>query len=211
MMTVMRIGWRDLSPTGTVRLGAWWLGAMRATPAPLSKRTAALASGPYAATFDRWFEQHERQIFGYLYRMTGDRLLASDLAQETFLRAWQHIETVATYDDPLGWLFRVATNLAINAQRNRLRLWRITVPLSESDDPAGADDTSDVADQQLLHDILRGLPPRARSALVLREVYGLSLDEVATVLQANPAAVKKLLSRAREQFRQRYLREEAQP
>jgi RNA polymerase sigma-70 factor, ECF subfamily len=137
--------------------------------------------------------------------------VASDLAQETFLRAWQHFETVATYDDPLGWLFRVATNLAHNAQRNRLRLWRITVPLSEYDEQTGANDTSAVADQQLLHDILRGLPPRARTALVLREVYGLSLEEVAAVLEVSPAAVKKLLSRAREQFRQRYLREEAQP
>jgi RNA polymerase sigma-70 factor (ECF subfamily) len=209
-MAVMQIGWRDLRAAGPWQLGTLWRAMVRPTPLPRMKPTETAAGGLYATTFDHWFEQHERQIYGYLYRITGDRYLASDLSQETFLRAWQHIETVATYDDPLGWLLRVATNLALNARRNRLRLWRVTTPLSEHEELPGADDTRDIANQQLLHEILRGLPPRARSALVLREVYGLSLAEVAKVLAVSPAGAKKLLSRAREQFRTRYLREETQ-
>jgi RNA polymerase sigma-70 factor (ECF subfamily) len=166
---------------------------------------------PSAVAFDRLFEQHEPQIFGYLYRMTGDRQLASDLCQETFLRAWQHCDQIAAYRDPLGWLFRVATNLVLNARRDRLRLLRISSPLGDADDEesAGPDPTSMVAESQLIHDILQGLSPRARAALVLREVYGLSLDEIATLLEISSAATKKMLSRAREQFRQHYLREEA--
>ncbi|HEV2238803.1 MAG TPA: RNA polymerase sigma factor [Ktedonobacterales bacterium] len=206
----MRIGWRD-QYASPVRLNVWWRAAMDAASPQGVKPAGTAVGGLYTVTFDHWFEQHERQIYSYLYRITGDRHLASDLAQETFLRAWQHVEVIASYEDPLGWLLRVATNLALNARRNRVRLWRVTTPLSEHEDLPGADDTRSIADQQVLHDTLRSLPPRARSALILREVYGLSLEEVARVLAVSPAAAKKLLSRAREQFRQRYLREEAQP
>jgi RNA polymerase sigma-70 factor (ECF subfamily) len=166
-----------------------------------------------AVVFDRLFEQHEPQIFGYLYRMTGDRQLASDLCQETFLRAWQHCDQLAAYRDPLGWLFRVATNLALNARRDRLRLRRIASPRADAGEEGsvGVDPTSTVAESQLIHDILQGLAPRARAALVLREVYGLSLDEIAALLEISAAATKKMLSRARAQFRQQYRREEASP
>jgi len=65
-----------------------------------------------------------------------------------------------------------------------------------------------VADRELLTQILQSMPRRARAALVLREVYGLSLDEVARTVGATPVATKKMLSRAREQFRVAYLRED---
>jgi RNA polymerase sigma-70 factor (ECF subfamily) len=161
--------------------------------------------------FDDLFRRYERPIFGYLWRMTGDRALASDLCQETFLRAWQHIKKLATYQDPLGWLFRVATHLAVDAQRARQRRLRHLLAVGDEDEPAGPDPTDGVAGRDLVHHILQRLSPRTRAALVLREVYGLSLDDVARTLGASPVATKKLLSRAREQFRQAYLREGGEP
>jgi RNA polymerase sigma-70 factor (ECF subfamily) len=171
---------------------------------------AADASGALAPTeeFDRLFERHERQVFGYLWRMTSDHALASDLCQETFLRAWQRFDRVSTYENPLGWLLRVATNLAIDAQRGRRRLQLLTEPLDDENEPAGGDPTGNVVDRELVAQILQGLAPRARAALVLREVYGLSLDEVAQTVGSTPVATKKMLSRAREQFRVAYLRED---
>src|SRR5262249_37320650 len=160
-------------------------------------------------TFDRLFQQHEPQIFGYLYRMTGERQLASDLSQETFLRAWQHFDKVSVYREPVGWLFRVATNLALNARRDRLRLLLTTSLPGDDEGLAGADATSTVAESALVHDILQGLSPRARAGLGLREVYGMSREEGAEMLDMSPAATKKMLSRAREQFRMRYLQEGA--
>jgi DNA-directed RNA polymerase specialized sigma24 family protein len=70
---------------------------------------AADASSALAPTeaFDNIFERHERQVFGYLWRMTGDHAFASDLCQETFLRAWQRFDRLSTYENPLGWLLRV--------------------------------------------------------------------------------------------------------
>jgi RNA polymerase sigma-70 factor (ECF subfamily) len=174
------------------------------------KSAGGTVSAPdHAEAFDRLFQHHERQIFGYLWRMTGDEGLASDLCQETFLRAWQHVEQLCGYRDPIGWLFRVATNLALNAQRGRQRLLRLVTQLEDEDGPASADPTGSIVDAELIHQILQGLSPKARAALVLREVYDLSLEEVAHTLGATPAATKKMLSRAREQFRTRYLREGA--
>ena len=168
------------------------------------------SSGALAPTeeFDHLFERHERQVFGYLWRMTSDHALASDLCQETFLRAWQRFDRVSTYENPLGWLLRVATNLAIDAQRGRRRLQLLTEPLDDKNEPVEGDPTGNMADRELVTQILQSMAPRARAALVLREVYGLSLDEVARTLGATPVATKKMLSRAREQFRVAYLRED---
>lgn len=201
-------------PRITAIRDAIWHAVLQPAHDPFSQPHALAGGSNHASSavaFDRLFEQHEPQIFGYLYRMTSDQQLASDLCQETFLRAWQHVDTIAAYRDPVSWLFRVATNLALNARRGRLRLLRIISPLGDDDGPAGADTTSTVAESELIHDILQGLSPRARAALVLREVYGMSLDEIAAMLEMTPAATKKMLSRAREQFRQRYLGEEAEP
>jgi RNA polymerase sigma-70 factor (ECF subfamily) len=171
---------------------------------------AADTSGALAPSevFDRLFERHERQVFGYLWRMTSDHALASDLCQETFLRAWQRFDRISTYENPLGWLLRVATNLAIDALRGQRRLLLLTAPLDDENEPVGGDPTGNVVDRELVTQILQSLAPRARAALVLREVYGLSLNEVARTVGATPVATKKMLSRAREQFRVAYLRED---
>jgi RNA polymerase sigma-70 factor (ECF subfamily) len=186
--------------------GAAWVAVCRY----LLLGQAAGAPGALAPTeeFDRLFERHERQVFGYLWRMTSDHALASDLCQETFLRAWQRFDRVSTYENPLGWLLRVATNLAINAQRGKRRLQLLTEPLDDENEPAGGDPTGNVVDRELVAQILQSLAPRARAALVLREVYGLSLDEVARTVGSTTVATKKMLSRAREQFRVAYLRED---
>ena len=53
-------------------------------------------------SFEAFFRRHERNIFGYLWRMTGDEQAAYDLSQETFVRAWQHFDRIASYERPGG-------------------------------------------------------------------------------------------------------------
>src|SRR5579884_4367575 len=74
-----------------------WLGLWHALEGsyplqPIHALSITPDSADGAPAFDRLFQEHEPQIFGYLYRMIGDRHLASDLCQETFLRAWQHFD-----------------------------------------------------------------------------------------------------------------------
>src|SRR4051812_1776109 len=69
--------------------------------------------------FEAFFARHEREVVGYLWRMTGDEQAARDLTQETFLRAWQRFDQLRGFDQPKAWLFRVATHLALNHLRDQ--------------------------------------------------------------------------------------------
>ena len=162
--------------------------------------------GSFEALFERW----ERDVFGYLWRITGDRQIASDLCQETFLRAWQHLDTLRAYEQPRGWLLRVATNLALNQRRRERTCVGSPIPFDDEHVPARSDPAWHIADHDTVHQTLLALPPRMRAALVLREVHGLSCQEVAQTLGLSLAAAKMTLTRARERFRQQYRREEVE-
>jgi RNA polymerase sigma-70 factor (ECF subfamily) len=158
--------------------------------------------------FEAFFRAHERAIFSYLYRMTGDEQAAYDLSQETFVRAWQRYDRLSGYEQPLAWLFRVATNLALNHQRDRASPVRAALSLDADLDPAGSDPSWRFAERDAIREALLAMAPRQRAALALREVYGFSGEEVAAALGISHAAAKMLLSRAREQFRAQYHKEE---
>lgn len=161
--------------------------------------------------FDAFFQRHQQAVFGYLWRLTGEEQAAYDLSQETFLRAWQHFDTMRDYDRPGAWLIRVATNLALKHLRHRGVVGRVTAALGlgDTDAPAPGDHAAQVAEGDLVRGVLLALAPRPRAVLVLHDVYGLSSLEIADTLGMTHAAVKMMLCRAREQFRVRYIRQEA--
>lgn len=161
-----------------------------------------------SAAFEAFFLRYARPVTGYLWRVTGDEQLASELAQETFLRAWEHFDTIAHYEQPLSWLFRVATNLARQQHRRRLHPAAQTVSLDLGGDPAASDPARRFIEQDLVRHTLLQLSFEQRTALVLCEVYGLSCAEAGALLHISRDAVKMALWRAREQFRVRYLRED---
>lgn len=169
---------------------------------------AAVSTSEAATAFDAYFREHEATIFGYLWRVTGDRALASDLSQETFLRAWHTFAKVRNYENPRAWLLRVATNLALNAERRRHTRVGIPLVLDEATEPSRSDPALRIVEHDAIHQALLALPANMRAALVLREVEGLPYVEVARLLGTSPGAARMLLSRAREQFRLRYRREE---
>ncbi len=159
-------------------------------------------------SFEAFFRRHEREIFGYLWRMTGDEQTAYDLSQETFVRAWQHFDRIASYERPGGWLFRVATNLALTHLKRAVAPVGAAQPFSMGNDPSISDPAWRLAESEAIRATLLALPPQQRAALVLREVYGFSCAEVAEALGITLAAAKMTLSRGRDAFRTRYTREE---
>jgi RNA polymerase sigma-70 factor (ECF subfamily) len=166
-------------------------------------------------SFEAFFREHERAIFTYLYRVTGDEQTAYDLSQETFVRAWQRYERIRGYERPAAWLFHVATNLALNERRNRASAIRNAAALDAEHEPATSDNAwrraERAAERDAIREALAALPARQRAALVLREVQGFSGEEVAAALGVSLAAAKMLLSRAREQFRRHYRSAEEEP
>ena len=210
-------------------IGAWWdragiwsigralrrnanlteiTGAPGQTLASASADDPASASAYNLPSFEAFFRQHERDIFGYLWRITGDEQAAYDLSQETFVRAWQHFDRIASYERPGGWLFRVATNLALTHQKRAAAPVGAAQPFSMADDPSVSDPAWRLAESEAIRATLLALPPQQRAALVLREVCGFSCAEVAEMLGVTLAAAKMTLSRGRDAFRARYTREE---
>jgi len=160
-------------------------------------------------SFEAFFQARHRAIFAYLWRMTGEEEAANDLCQETFLRAWRQFERIRLYDRPEAWLLRVATNLALNHLRRRKGPVGGALPLDESIDPATSDPSWRFAVRDAVRGVLAELTPRQRAALILREAYGLTGDQLAQALGVSTPAAKMLLFRAREAFRARYERQEA--
>lgn len=161
-------------------------------------------------TFEAFFRAHEREIFGYLWHITGDEQASYDIAQETFVRAWQRFEQVRRYEQPRAWLFRVATNLASNHRRNRSVRDAVTTRLSaDTHTHMAGDPAAVVVESDAVRAALDAMPVKQRGALILRIVYGLSFGELAHALGSSEAAAKMALSRARERFRALYTQEES--
>jgi len=121
--------------------------------------------------------------------LTGDPAEALDHVQEAFIQAWTRWDRISGYDDPEGWVRRVAFNQAVSRWR---RARRVVLR------PAAADERIHLdPEQQSVIAALRRLTPHEREAVVLHHVVGYSVDEIATELSVPAGTVKSWLSRGR--------------
>lgn len=157
---------------------------------------------------DDLFHQHWARICNVLFRLVGDWDEAEDIALETFLRL--HLHPPRTKQNIGGWLYRVATNLGLNAIRGRKRRQQYeeragTMELKEN----SLDNPADVLEQKMLcqrvQTVLNSMRPRSAQILVLRH-SGFAYAEIAEVLDISPGSVGTLLSRAEREFERLYER-----
>jgi len=162
---------------------------------------AAMARGDGGA-YRKLADRHLAPILRYGTRLLGDAHEAEDVAQETFLRLWQH---GASYEPrggkPSTWLYRIAHNLCIDRLRRRKEHADAgALELAASGDrPSGELAKKELAEQ--VEAALAQLPERQRAALVLVHHEGLSQNEAAQVLDCGPEAVESLLARGRRSLR----------
>ena len=156
-----------------------------------------------AAAFEDLFLQHWEKVYGVLFRLTGDRAEAEDLALETFLRLWQR--PPAQEQTLAGWLYRVATNLGYNALRSAGRRSRheldagMEALATDTVSPNPAKEAERSEDRQRVQQILQQMQARQAQLLILRH-SGLSYQEIADALNVAPASVGTLLVRAEKEF-----------
>lgn len=134
---------------------------------------------------------NEASIVALAFVYTGSPEDAHDLAQETFARVWQHWDRLESHGNREAWARRVLHNLAVSRWR-RLRLERLhgrpaSVPTAGGPDAAHLD----------LVALINRLPARQRRALVLHDVVGLSVEEVAEEMLSPAGTVRSWLHRAR--------------
>ena len=173
---------------------------------------AAVRAGDEAA-FAELVRRYRNQITNYVYRMTNDYELAVDLAQETFLRVYRAADRYQTGYSFSTYIYRIATNLCMDQLRRRKLIrwepWETFVSLFHPTQVARDNPERDALrheSRELVHEVLQELPPRYRICLVLREYHGMSCEEIGDVIGSSRSAVKSLLFRAREEFRQVYQR-----
>jgi RNA polymerase sigma-70 factor (ECF subfamily) len=169
-----------------------------------------LAEGDEAA-FEALFLRHYGQVYGVLFRMLGDRDEAEDAAQEVFLKLHGQRFPRGREHTLSGWLYRVASNTALNRLRGAARRERRETLVAQEARVLGGEEEPDPAQQvvreeerALVRRALEALPEKSRLCLVLRQA-GLSYAEMAEALGVAPSSVGTLLSRAEARFREQYM------
>ena len=145
-------------------------------------------------TFGDLLDRHEREIFAYALRLTGDRDDADDVYQETFLAAFRGWPPPRRGQER-AWLYRIATNKVIDRARRAKRLVRmddLRLAAPEADGTSLAD----------LSAAIKVLPAGQRAAFVLRKVQGLEYAEVARALDCSEDAARARVAEAMKKVRE---------
>jgi RNA polymerase sigma-70 factor (ECF subfamily) len=169
-----------------------------------------------ASSFEELLRRYRGPLVGYFSRMLRDPAMAEDLAQETFLRVYQARERYEPDAKFTTWLYRIATNLALNALRDRKEVTPrpdrdFAGEVAEPGDASEIPDTGPNAEQammeserqRMIRQAVESLPERQRAAVVLHKYQGVDYRQIAKVLGASESAVKSMLFRAYEALRLR--------
>ncbi|HTX31284.1 MAG TPA: sigma-70 family RNA polymerase sigma factor [Solirubrobacteraceae bacterium] len=171
---------------------------------------------------EQQLEHHRRELTGYCYRMLGSPFEAEDAVQETMLRAWRGLERFEGRAALRSWLYRIATNVCLDALEGRAKrarpmdlgpaaepveaslhlqpevTWVEPIPMGlvSPDDPAAVAEERETLRLAFIA-ALQHLPPRQRAALILCEVLRWKASEAAELLETSVASINSALQRAR--------------
>jgi RNA polymerase sigma-70 factor (ECF subfamily) len=162
------------------------------------------------APFQEVVDRFGGRVLAVARGLVGDRTAAEDVAQETFLKVYRALHTFSGSSGLYTWIYRITVNAAHDHNKRERR--RRTVPLSvltsqeEGIDLPDPDERSLAVEQQervdAVHRALTSLPAHFRDILVLRELEGLSYEEIGAVLDLKKGTVESRLFRARHALRQ---------
>ena len=179
-----------------------------AIPAPISwdAPTVTRRAAEGEAEFARLFEEYSAPIYNYVLRMVGDPDRAADITQDTFIKAYRKLHTVTEATSTRSWLYRIATNTAIDDMRRR----RMVTPMGDdAASYANRPDQRPGPEAQVLattldervQRALMSLRPNHRQCLLLSDLEDMSAQQIGAVMGLSYAAVRTLLCRARGEMR----------
>lgn len=162
--------------------------------------------------FERLVLDNQNKVYSLALRLVNDREEAADLSQEAFVKAWQGLQSFQGESSFATWLYRLTTNLCIDWLRRQKRREGVEPAASLDDEASGWAEPADRdSDPHLLLErsergraLARGLdrlPDWQRRALVLREMSGLSYQEIGDELDIDLGTVKSRIARARLNLR----------
>jgi len=167
------------------------------------------------SAFSYLVQKYRRQLVGFMYRLCHNPATAEELAQEVFLRVYRSRSSYEASAKFTTWLYRIATNLAVNHARDtRHERPENTVRLDEPDQETGT--TPDLADESLtaeeqllrkerlaaIREKVNALPERQRLAVMMHKYQQMDYRQIAAVMKLSESATKSLLFRAYETLRE---------
>ncbi len=165
------------------------------------------------SSFTQLLTKYRQPVVHFFYRMIQDPAVAEELAQEVFLRIFHARARYVPKARFTTWLFRIATNLALNYLRDtRMEQCRErTTDVDTGELPWDLPDTSPTPEERLLREArvqevraaIASLPPTQRAAVIMHKYHDMEYREIAMVLGCSESAVKSLLYRAYENLRTR--------
>lgn len=180
---------------------------------PLEKHELKLiekASGGDPSAFNRLMEMHERRMYAVALRMCANREDAQDCLQEAMLRVYRSIGSFKGQSSFSTWVYRITMNTCLDELRRRKNRQNTSLDglLDQGWSPTDGENAPEKSAVQnearkVLHSAIRELPDDMRSAIVLRDIHGLSYEEIAQSLDINVGTIKSRISRGREKLRER--------
>jgi RNA polymerase sigma-70 factor, ECF subfamily len=196
-----------------IGIGGLSLGLQRGTSNIDNELVREFIAGNDAA-FTCLVTKYKDALTNYLNAMVGDYDIAVDLSQETFLRVYRNIARYSNIYQFSTWIYRIATNLAIDEMRFRKRRGRVFYrnvwgSRQGEDEESPEVRISDVRrgprdeflrkeSSQVMGDAIRSLPEKYRTAFIMKEIQELPYDTIADVLKCSAGTIKSRLHRARE-------------
>src|SRR5213594_2615891 len=183
--------------------------AGRATVA--DAKIVALARESRGEALQLIYAAHRVRIYTFLLRLLADPAAADDLTQDVFTKAYQALGSLTSEHRVLPWLYRIATNTAIDHLRRKRRFtWlRVGRLAGTGEDPLMPDLHGAIPERDQVRRILATLPVEQSTALLLHSLEGYSYKEIAEIQSCTVTAVRSRLARARKAFRDRYATTEA--
>jgi RNA polymerase sigma-70 factor (ECF subfamily) len=164
------------------------------------------------ASFNLLLQKYRTPLINFLFRMVRDSATAEDLAQEVFLRVYRARKQYSPSAKFTTWLFRIATNLALNSVRdNRHRQMDVSIdaPVEEDEAPLQLPAREMRIDEHMIErdraefirQAISSLPEKQRVAVLLHKYEEMDYAEIAKILECSESALKSLLFRAYETLR----------
>ncbi len=172
---------------------------------PIDSHIQALVREDRAAALDVLYRTYKDRIYSFLLRMSGSAEFADDLTQDTFLKADRALAGLDLDRALLPWLYRIASNAAIDELRRRRRVsWLRWPSLRGTDHEHAPDEHARVPEREHIALALGRVGPENAAALLLHVVEGYSYREIAEIQGVTLTAARSRIARAREAFRTAY-------
>ena len=150
------------------------------------------------STFSILVQRHKEKVRNIVYLTLGNHDLVDDIAQEVFLTIYKNLGSFRFESQFTTWLYRITVNKCKDHLR-KMRIRNIFTPIKDNDEDPGYETSPETADlKEIVHKAIDQLPDKLRIPLLLKDIEGLSYQEIAESVQCEIGTVKSRIFRARE-------------